>query len=745
MALRFLDLFTHASRRQPSIVSAGRKDSRAMALDASQRMGTIGYSLTGPKLKDYESYLRAYKSVAWCRACVQVISYNCANIDFRLVKPVSGAGGNDNEDEEVLDSPFLDLLTNPNPYQTGFELREAIWTDLELTGNAYLELAAPSPRGLPTEMYRLNPSRMTVLPDRSKFIRGYRYVVNGRAVDPDYTPEEIIHLKYPNPMDDFYGMGTIEAGEGRFESEMAMVTHERNFWLSGAKMQGIFETTETLDDSTWTRLTDRMRAFFQGSGYSTMIAENGLTYKSVTDSPAKLGMLEMQLASRDQIFAMFGVPPTKLGILERANYKADEADRFFWSETVGPKLTRVEDSIQNLVDLFHPGQNLKLRFKRVDFTDDVPQMTVAKLMSEVGVYTADEIRAYTGRDPLPDDRGDLVMALVTTVPLDMGGPMSTVNERRVDQGLTPLEGGDSTLILPRGAVPLDVKNEAIEPRFPIEGAPVNGAPGGTGTPSNVVQMRQPPATQPAAASGKAVQRVSLRAPATAHLVQQHRTKALEASLAVYQPKLEEFFAAQETRVLGRLASFPKRQKSALADAPWWDDGEDAALGEVLTPLWTDALTAGVAAAHAVGIPARGETPARIDQMRQDMSQRITGINQTTRSVISDQIAEGLRRGYSSAQIATGVEAESYPGVSGAFASAKGYRSEMIARTELSQAYLRANLDTYQQSGVVKMVEAQDGTRDAFCANRNGEIMTVDEAMMIADHPNGTLNWVPLVE
>ena len=53
---------------------------------------------------------------------------------------------------------------------------------------------------------------MTVLPDREKFIAGYRYTVNGRFVD--YAPEEIVHLKYANPMDDFYGMGTIKAKVG---------------------------------------------------------------------------------------------------------------------------------------------------------------------------------------------------------------------------------------------------------------------------------------------------------------------------------------------------------------------------------------------------------------------------------------------------------------------------------------------------------------------------------------------------
>jgi HK97 family phage portal protein len=743
LALRLRDIFTHPSRRDRAIVrSTGRKDSRALALDNSTRIGAVGgYGIASVKFKDYDSYLRAYK-LPWVRACVQVISYNAANVSFRLVKPDGGPDTTEEDDEEVLDSPFLNLLNHPNPYQTGFSLREAWWTDLELTGNAYISLEGTNPRGLPTELYRLNPSRVTVLPDRERFIAGYRYTVNGRSVD--YLPEEIIHLKYANPLDDFYGMGVIEAGEARFESEMAMAIHERNFWQSGAKITGLFGTDESLDDSTFTRLTDRFRSFFQGSGYSTMLLENGLKYTSVSDGPAKLGMLEMAHASRDQIFAMFGVPATKVGILERANYKADEADRFFWTESIDPKLTRVEDGIQPLVEMFHPGSQYRLRFKRLNFTDDLPQMQVAETMSKVGVFTADEIRQYTGRDPLPAN-GDVLIAQVGIVPLDLAGPMATVNERRKDQGLPPIDGGDAFIILPARSVPLDVSTGEVA--TPSQQGPQTGPTAVPGArPSNVVQMPVPATPAPAVAAGKAVQRVSVARPATAHLAQQHRTRAVERGLAVHKPALETFFGEQEKRVKARLAAVPKRQKAALAEGSWWDDAEeDDALGGVIGPLWSDALVAGVTAARQLGVPVLAESDARMAQLKQGLGDRITNINATTREAVAAQITEGLRRGYSSAQLATGVLDEDFAGVSGVFEDARGYRSVLIARTEMSHAYLQANLDTFQQSGVVGMVEAQDGTVDEECADRNGEVMSVEDAMSIEDHPNGILNWIPLVD
>jgi hypothetical protein len=43
------------------------------------------------------------------------------------------------------------------------------------------------------------------------------------------------------------------------------------------------------------------------------------------------------------------------------------------------------------------------------------------------------------------------------------------------------------------------------------------------------------------------------------------------------------------------------------------------------------------------------------------------------------------------------------------------------------------------------VEAIDGDGDEECAARNGNVYAVDEALEIEDHPNGTLDWIPVVD
>ena len=72
-----------------------------------------------------------------------------------------------------------------------------------------------------------------------------------------------------------------------------------------------------------------------------------------------------------------------------------------------------------------------------------------------------------------------------------------------------------------------------------------------------------------------------------------------------------------------------------------------------------------------------------------------------------------------------------------------YRAERIARTELMFAYNAAALDSYGSMGVTQ-VQAIDGDDDEECAERNGQVFSLADAEAIEDHPNGTLDWAPVL-
>jgi hypothetical protein len=115
--------------------------------------------------------------------------------------------------------------------------------------------------------------------------------------------------------------------------------------------------------------------------------------------------------------------------------------------------------------------------------------------------------------------------------------------------------------------------------------------------------------------------------------------------------------------------------------------------------------------------------------------RIKGINETTRDRVAAAIKNGLDAGHSAAELGDDV-AET--------AAFDEYRAELIARTESARVLNDSQLETFREFDV-EQVTAIDGDDDEVCADRNGQTFDIDEAMDIEDHPNGTLDWVPVVK
>jgi SPP1 gp7 family putative phage head morphogenesis protein len=120
--------------------------------------------------------------------------------------------------------------------------------------------------------------------------------------------------------------------------------------------------------------------------------------------------------------------------------------------------------------------------------------------------------------------------------------------------------------------------------------------------------------------------------------------------------------------------------------------------------------------------------------------RITGINDATRdallATVRDVVAEGADQGLGPSEIADRLT-DAVDGMT----IWNDERAERIARTETMFAYNDAALQSYAEFGVER-VEALDGDYDEVCAERNGQIFTLEEALAIEDHPNGTLDWAP---
>jgi len=391
-------------------------------------------------------YLEAYSKIGTVYACTSLIASSFARVPWHF----EDAQGND-----VRRDDLRRLLRRPNSYMSGLELFEAAVTHLELAGNAFWYLSEvdgagifetnpagvlitdadgrprPSGRphfGRPGEIHYLEPDRVRIAKGADGAPSGYAY--RAGTTDVPLEPDWVIHFKYFNPLDRYWGMGVIQAAALKLETDYYSERWNRNFFKNSARPDGVLETDRTLSAAEFERLREEWRKGHLGteSSHRTAILEAGLKYKQITASQKDIDFLAGRELTREEICSMFGVPPAKIGVLRYANYaNAREQDKTFWAETMEPKLARFAARVTaELCARWDPG--LEFVFADVTPQDVAQQAEVAVKLATAGLRTINELRAeFKWGDPVA--WGDAWWAPATRRPAgDADGPGATSPE-----------------------------------------------------------------------------------------------------------------------------------------------------------------------------------------------------------------------------------------------------------------------------------------------------------------------------
>ena len=122
--------------------------------------------------------------------------------------------------------PLLDLLARPNPRQEGAAFLEAVCAHLLLAGNAYIE--AVMLEGAVRELHALRPDRMRVVPGADGWPEAYDYTIGARSVrfEQNAALPPILHLTQFHPLDDHYGLSSLEAAAVAVEAVQSALKPE---------------------------------------------------------------------------------------------------------------------------------------------------------------------------------------------------------------------------------------------------------------------------------------------------------------------------------------------------------------------------------------------------------------------------------------------------------------------------------------------------------------------------------------
>ena len=281
-------------------------------------------------------------------------------VGFRCVKLIAEAAAavpvvcEDGERRYEL-HPVLDLLRRPNPGQGRAELFEALFGQILLSGNGYVEAVGLGAKGLPEELHVLRSDRMSIVPGEDGWPVAFEYAVGGRRhrFDMSGSPDPICHIRSFHPLDDHYGLSPMQAAAVALDVHNSASAWSKALLDNAARPSGaiVYKGVDghgVLSPEQYERLVGEIEANHQGARNAgrPMLLEGGLDWKPMGFSPSDMEFHETKMAAAREIALAFGVPPMLLGIPGDATYaNYAEAHRAFYRLTVLPLAARVAASV----------------------------------------------------------------------------------------------------------------------------------------------------------------------------------------------------------------------------------------------------------------------------------------------------------------------------------------------------------------------------------------------------------------
>lgn len=273
----------------------------------------------------------AHAQELWVNACTNAISRQFLGAKWQLVFNTGG------EKKQVIKQhPMLAYLRSAGgEVENGSYFTSNCIADLVLTGNAYWWTAKDlsTRRRLPSE--RVDP-----------VIRANR-IVSYRVVDRDgipdvptaeLAPEEVVHLRMPNPFTAHVGMSLYIAAILPILIDKYGREYITGFFLRGGQTSGIIQTN-TIDMEKLMRLTRSIMQAFGGrrNMHADKILPQGAEWKGQGQTFDQIKIVDMFKENVSLMRAVTGCTSTVLGQSDNVNRATAFAEmEFFWNATILP-------------------------------------------------------------------------------------------------------------------------------------------------------------------------------------------------------------------------------------------------------------------------------------------------------------------------------------------------------------------------------------------------------------------------
>jgi PBSX family phage portal protein len=320
-------------------------------------------------------------------------------------------------------------LDSTNDEDTFTETLIKTYTDLEATGNGFIEIGRTTSGGIgyighiPAKTMRVRRLRdgfIQLLYGKAVYFRNFGDTETESPIS--YTdfdrPNEVIHLKKYTPMNNYYGIPDIIAAQTALAGNEFAGKYNLDYFENKAVPRYIITVKGAkLSSDSERKLLEFFQVGLKGKNHRSLYiplpADSPDQKVEFKMEPIEAGTQESSFnkyrqANRDEILLAHRVPINKIGVPEGVSLaNARDADKTFKEQVCRPAQLRLEKKLNRIIE--EKTDALLIKFNELTLTDEDTQSKIDERYLRMQVITPNEVRIRKGMIPL--DGGDEVIEL----------------------------------------------------------------------------------------------------------------------------------------------------------------------------------------------------------------------------------------------------------------------------------------------------------------------------------------------
>ena len=368
---------------------------------------SMGASTSTDRRSSLREMWEAYLSCPWSWACVTAIS-----------RTVTAGGlvvdwdGDDGEgDKEAPDKPaevlaLENLIKFCNPTSDIRQLLRNVIADLQVFGDAFLEVTWWGK--IPVALYNLDCPTTTPLADEHGVISGYVQVTDS-GKRAEFKPHEVIHISLDAARPGVFGVSPTQAAMLPITAWLFAAALAKEMMRKGLPPSVHVDMPANTSQPEMRKWKDGYLAGNIGiKNIGSPVVSKGGAHLGEMQSGKVADVMASKNQSRDECVSCYGVPPSKVGIIESGNLgggTGEAQDRTYRIDTCGPVAELVIEKIQFAIAVNGFGvKDWHLKFPSLDYQDSQIIEDIRDQRLRNGSWTLNRYRAEIGEAPV--DGGD---------------------------------------------------------------------------------------------------------------------------------------------------------------------------------------------------------------------------------------------------------------------------------------------------------------------------------------------------